>query len=348
MVEYPAAAQTSDRNHGLDFLRGSAALGIAVAHFLSWRMALPVESLGLFGVYTFFVLSGLSMMMVYGRAFSEQIDKSSLFAFYNHRLARIMPLLALVSLLTFAKVAIWHEASANELAKFFLTATGAFALQSAGFLSNTIGAWSLGIEGFFYLVFPAVALLTMNVGTRALGMAIILLVAAQQAFLFLLRDKIGSEEHWNLYIGPLTFAPFFMAGVYIFRQETLQRKIRLIWAVLGLGIEICFSLIFDIELKSNAFCYLILSLVSAASVWCAYKSKINSRMIWLCAFLGDVSYALYLTHWIAFVLVLRLSRFYAFPIWLEGVAFIFVAVSGAYLTFVFFERPLRNFIRRHA
>lgn len=350
MVQYPQAApKSSQRNHGLDFLRGLAALGVAVYHFLSWRIDFRIESLGLFGVYIFFVLSGLTMMIVYGRVFSEEISKDSLFSFFNHRIARIVPLLALVSLLSLLSGVVAGQASASAFIKFLLTSTGAFALQSPGFLSNTVGAWSLGIEGFFYMIFPAVALIAMNVENRKIGLTVAFLAAAQQAFLFLIRDRLGNTaDHWILYIGPLTFAPFFLAGIYIFRQETLERRIRLHWSLLIFSLIVCFSLIFKVELKSNAFCYLTLSALSAASVWCAYVSKINHRMIWLCSFLGDVSYALYMTHWIAFAIVVRLSKMFALSTWLECAAFVCIALAGAYLTFIFFERPSRDFIRRYA
>jgi peptidoglycan/LPS O-acetylase OafA/YrhL len=56
--------RAGDRNHGLDLLRGLAALGIATFHFLA-DVGVDIQSLGTFGVYVFFVLSGLTMMLVY-------------------------------------------------------------------------------------------------------------------------------------------------------------------------------------------------------------------------------------------------------------------------------------------
>jgi peptidoglycan/LPS O-acetylase OafA/YrhL len=56
----------AERNHGLDLLRGLAAFGIVVYHYLYMAHGIRVESLGTFGVYLFFMLSGLTMMLVYG------------------------------------------------------------------------------------------------------------------------------------------------------------------------------------------------------------------------------------------------------------------------------------------
>jgi len=62
-----------ERSHGLDLLWGLAALGIAVYHFLYVAHGIAVESLGTFGVYLFFVLSGVTMMLFYGSTFSSAI-----------------------------------------------------------------------------------------------------------------------------------------------------------------------------------------------------------------------------------------------------------------------------------
>jgi peptidoglycan/LPS O-acetylase OafA/YrhL len=88
------------RHHPLDLLRGLAALGIAAYHYLA-SIGIVVESLGTFGVYLFFILSALTMTMVYGENFSTYIAVRDVRTFYWNRLTRILPLLAAVSLAWF-------------------------------------------------------------------------------------------------------------------------------------------------------------------------------------------------------------------------------------------------------
>ena len=63
-----------DRHHALDLVRGIAAAGVAVYHFLVWNEIADIQSMGTFSVYLFFVLSALTMMMVYGDRFSGTMD----------------------------------------------------------------------------------------------------------------------------------------------------------------------------------------------------------------------------------------------------------------------------------
>src|SRR5262249_54537957 len=87
------------RHHALDLLRGLAAVGVSAYHF-TYSNGLDIQSLGTFGVYVFFVLSGLTMMLVYGGQFSKWIPEDDLITFYWNRIARIMPLLAAASLVS--------------------------------------------------------------------------------------------------------------------------------------------------------------------------------------------------------------------------------------------------------
>ena len=131
---------TTGRNHGLDLVRGLAAVGVAVYHFLAWNHDITLHSLGTFGVYLFFILSAVTMMLRYQQDFSASIQADKLTAFYRNRLARLIPLLALVSILS-AHWALGQGATlADQTARTLLTATGAMALHLPGYISNATGA----------------------------------------------------------------------------------------------------------------------------------------------------------------------------------------------------------------
>jgi peptidoglycan/LPS O-acetylase OafA/YrhL len=77
-----------------------------------------------------------------------------------------------------------------------------------GFLSNSVGAWSLGIELAFYAVFPVIAMLARSWRTVAVSAAV--LIAGQHLLLW----KIATVPvFWDYYLSNLIFAPFFALGI---------------------------------------------------------------------------------------------------------------------------------------
>jgi len=95
-------ARLMRRHLALDLVRGLAAASVAVYHWLYYSRHLDVQSAGTFSVYMFFVLSAVAMALVYGPAFSKQISYADAADFFRNRAARLLPLLALVSLVSFA------------------------------------------------------------------------------------------------------------------------------------------------------------------------------------------------------------------------------------------------------
>jgi peptidoglycan/LPS O-acetylase OafA/YrhL len=164
-----------ERNLSLDLLRGICALGIAVYHYMAWAKGYKLQSLGTFGVYTFFVISALVMMMSYAGDFRNEITVSALKDFFRNRAARILPLLALISILAAVR---YRGDEGMTLTKVVLTASGLFALHMPGFLSMTTGAWSLGIELLFYALFPVICILAANARITSLLIALAIAVVA--------------------------------------------------------------------------------------------------------------------------------------------------------------------------
>jgi peptidoglycan/LPS O-acetylase OafA/YrhL len=83
------------RLHGLDYLRGIAALGIMVYHYSSWTIGeRPASSvlgrIGIYGVAIFYILSGQALSFNYNNQLNPTI--SSLKNFYKKRAYRIFPL----------------------------------------------------------------------------------------------------------------------------------------------------------------------------------------------------------------------------------------------------------------
>ncbi|WP_168105668.1 acyltransferase family protein [Ramlibacter lithotrophicus] len=142
----------TERVLGWDVLRGLCALGVAMYHLLYWQDIAALHTLGSYGVYLFFVLSGASLAYNYlGRLDGPQ----SIWRFLATRWLRLAPLylvacVAFLALLAFRDGRLLPDA-AQRLA---LNLSFAFGLFDPAVSALAIGGWSLGIEFVFYLAVP--------------------------------------------------------------------------------------------------------------------------------------------------------------------------------------------------
>jgi len=223
--------------------------------------------------------------------------------------------------------------------------SGAYALAVPGFLSSTTGAWSLGIEGAFYIVFPLVGLAAMNARPRALAVVAAFLILCQQGMIYLLRG-MDDAAFWNFYITPLVLAPCFPLGVLIFRSDAGRQSFHPVWNVVCLVCIAGFSIVVPGDVMRAHGSYLLLTAMSALCVWLAYRARIGERLAPLCSFLGDISYSLYLTHWIAELLAHAIAKKLGSLAFIEPALFLVLAVGGAYSSYRLLENPARIALRR--
>lgn len=326
----PPLAHQADRHHALDLIRGLAALSVAQYHFLSWNDVKTIESMGTFAVYVFFVLSGLTMMMVYGRKFANGLSPDAVRDFFRKRGARLLPLLLAVAMLTLIKQAISDQ---PDITAAFLTGSGLMALQMPGFLSNSVGAWSLGIELAFYAVFPIIALTARS--WRPVAFSVVLLLVSQHLVLWKIKDMAA---FWDYYISNLTFAPFFGLGILI-SFDTGRRKSAIFpVTILAMVALMSFSLAVPVDLMKNQISYFALTLLSGLVIWSAWRSTLPAWLVPIGAFLGDISYSLYLTHWI----VNDVLRILHLPMAIHWTAFTIATLGGSYICYRLFETPMRR------
>jgi peptidoglycan/LPS O-acetylase OafA/YrhL len=318
-------------------LRGLCAIAIAGYHYVYWVYRYDLQSLAMFGVYIFFVLSALVLTIRYSVVFQEGISPMAAAQFYRNRLARILPLLMLMA--TVAYIDLPRRDALLSFTKAFLTGTGLFSLQLPGALSNTPGAWSLGIELAFYCVFPMVCLLCSCARLRTLCLILVVLLFAQQLAISIL-PKPDDPSFWGRYSMPLTFSPFFLAGIIIYRLG--HREWRYGWtASILLFIFICaFSLLFRDNLFLGGAPYIFLSIVSVLAVAFAYNTDFPSKLEPLAAMLGNLSYSIYLSHWFVFQKIDNIDS----PV-LRLIAFCSGTILLSMALHRWFETPLRNRIR---
>ena len=342
-------SRVETRHHALDLLRGIAALGIAAYHFLA-SQGVAIQSLGTFGVYVFFVLSGLTMMLVYGDRFSNVIAGNDVVFFVWNRISRIIPLLAAAALagLVFAAPAIgWNHHLAARALQSFLTGSGLFALHLPGYLSTVTGAWSLGIEMFFYLLFPVICLLTARARMGQLAITALMLVFAQQIVLAILQHWAREDfaRFWHYYTTPLVFAPFFVFGIIAFRLRLERTHANLVACLICILAIATFSVLFTTSIFESHCAYLVLSAFAFMAVLLAYNSSTPHALVPVAAFLGNASYALYLTHPFCLSASQALSDAFGLGAILTAALFFSLSLGVAHCSFVFFEAPAQRYLR---
>jgi peptidoglycan/LPS O-acetylase OafA/YrhL len=197
-----ATAQES-RVFGLDALRAAAILSVVLAHgglpfvligavndvappaapYTGWFFLLGHG--GAIGVELFFVLSGFLIGGILLRAAESIGTRAGLLRFYVRRWFRTLPLfaLALAANVIFERYFHHHVLTAGEIAGhgFFLRN---FAHISLSFFPES---WSLAVEEWFYLLFPAVLAVALKL-SRA-RFARVFVVCATAFFVFSLAAR---------------------------------------------------------------------------------------------------------------------------------------------------------------
>lgn len=331
------------RFEALDLIRGVCALAVVVYHYLAWRHDVVISSMGTFGVYVFFILSALALMIRYGDDFKTAIGVDKLREFAVARVARIIPLLAAVAAVRAVFFYSRGDSLSEVLPEAFLTGSALMGLHLPVHLSNAIGAWSLGIEAAFYLVFPLAALACGQLSTRSLLVTLGVLLIAQHSLLITIREIPQFSVY---YTTPLTFAPFFMIGFLIFRLPRQPRARSLAAAAISLAAVFAFSLAFEGDPRKLSVEYAVLTVLAGLAVYFAYGSLTPAALKGPALFLGNISYALYLTHGFVYRGVDKAVQRGIIPEVLQPVAFFAAAIALAWVIYAAFEAPARTRVRR--
>jgi peptidoglycan/LPS O-acetylase OafA/YrhL len=291
----------------------------------------------MFGVYIFFVLSALVLTIRYSAVFHDGISSVAVAQFYKNRLARILPLLMLMAAVAYIDLP--RPDALLSFTKAFLTGTGLFSFQLPGDLSNTPGAWSLGIELAFYCVFPTICILSSHSRMRTLWVTLLALLLAQQLAISVLPEP-DDPTFWGRYSMPLTFSPFFLAGIIIYRLGHREWSYGWTGSIMLFLIICTFSVLIPDNLFLGGVPYMFLSIASALAVMFAYNTDFPSRSQPFAEILGNLSYSIYLSHWFVFQKIYTIDN----PI-LRFIAFCSGTILLSLALYRWFETPLRNRIR---
>ena len=289
----------------LTTMRGIAAAFVVVYH-LHYRESQAWSAQGYLWVDFFFILSGFIMAYVYGEEFASGATMSSYRAFIVKRLARIYPLHMAMFAVTLALafgLHVHHFRSSLHSIVTNAALVHAWGLEHQ--LTWNVVSWSISAEWAFYLVFPLLVplLLRANIPRSLAGIALALLglcylehVGGSLNLAYdyavprcLLEATIGILLH-NLYRSP--------SGAWLHRVARLD-------AVRWPMFLVPFALMqysYDTAVVAS-FTIVLLSVALADGSFQRFLTWQPLKHV------GDVSYSLYMSHWIVLYFVLKvLSR----------------------------------------
>ena len=227
-----------NRLYNLDYLRGLAAFGIMIYHFISWTSGkftadTFMARLGLYGVSIFYILSGLTLYYVYFNKMKPSMVEVK--SFFKKRIFRIFPLLWLVTI-----IAIIISRKTPNFYDLFLNLSGLFGFIKWDTYFST-GLWSIGNELVFYAFFPFFILFTKSFKPAMTLLSIALLGFFLYFAFFKLDPNLTIEEQWRDYINPLNQVFLFFLGFligYFFQKVQMSSKLVITLLVLGISVFI--------------------------------------------------------------------------------------------------------------
>ncbi len=350
-----AETRSSTFRTDVEGLRGVAVLAVVLFH-----ANLGGLTGGFVGVDVFFVISGFLITGLLVREHA-QTGAIGLAGFYARRVRRLLPaglatlvvtlVAAVVIVAPIDRAGIAGDAAAAALSvgnvRLALASGDYFAAVSTA--SPFLHYWSLGVEEQFYLVWPALLLVTMR-GTKPLvrlGLALAALCITSLAANIWLTDF---APNWAFYSLPTRAWQLGLGGLLaIGGGWIVERAPRLIavlgWAGLG-AITIAFVL------YSEAMQYpglaAIVPTCGAAAVMLGGTVPLGPGKVLSLAplrFLGRISYSLYLWHWPIFALApLVLGAPPSAPI---SLALIALSIAVATVSCSRIEAPFRRGFGAH-
>ena len=353
----------------LTALRFFAAFHVVVFHMRIEGLLPPgpwwyenFAAVGYIGVNLFFVLSGFILVYTYaGTVMSAR-------RFWQARFARIYPAYALSLLLSapFFFFAVRHlDIPFLAWSKQHLAAACALTLAllqswlpQAALTWNAV-CWSLSVEAFFYLLFPALLLWSKQFTVRKLFWAVVLwsLVSLAISIAYIVVhpdgiDKINSGETTLLWKNVLSFNPLlrlpeFLVGVFaggLFLSAKNKRTLATPLVLFGLAV------VFTLVLVAHRIPRPLISAGFLSPAFAAIIYGLALRPRWaafletgILVLLGDASYSLYLLHSTVISTVSDhvSSLHWALRATLASLAAVIVSLASYYIV----EEPFRKLLR---
>jgi peptidoglycan/LPS O-acetylase OafA/YrhL len=322
---------------------------------------------GFAGVSFFFVLSGFILTYNYQRVFAS-LKVRQVWAFYVARVARIYPLHVLSFLvLVVVTLGSWRQVFSSRFTDMLdgkaianLTLTQSFVADSGYYFAFNGPSWSLSDEMFFYAALPLLLWVLTLLHLRQPVRAAVLGVALWGfALWYTWSSRLDPLFHWRCYINPLYRLVDFSVGmclclVFLGLQgsragrpgRTVATGLEL--GALGLlGAAVVWSGKVPFAVRLGAYYTpAMAAVILVFALQRGYLSRLLSARPFLV--LGEVSFAFYLFHIIAFIYLTKYTALlqpgrYGPQTRMGLLLAVIVAVS--YLCHYCYERPMRGFVK---
>jgi peptidoglycan/LPS O-acetylase OafA/YrhL len=353
--------QRAEKFHALTSLRFFAALFVLSYHTLMigrFPDVVPPESflghflnLGCVSVSFFFLLSGYILSMVYLRA-GRAVRVG---AFYRARFARVYPLYFLTLVadtpnLLVPRIAKYGLKSA--LLKTTVTFLGnAFLMQAWIVTLRGINNpnWSLSVEAFFYLIFPAIGMALWKLrGVKFWLAGAALYVVGQLIVAVAAHHIAGSTPQFLAFLHPETFALGIILASWQVRSArgvTARANPWVLSLVTGLALLASFLVVYFYAYMPWVNMYDgLLAPIFACIIWAfSHSNWLPARLLsapWLVV-LGEASFGLYLIH-MPILHVFEHMGWNLIPMLYP--VYLAVCIGLSVISFYYFETPIRKWI----
>jgi peptidoglycan/LPS O-acetylase OafA/YrhL len=292
--------------------------------------------IGIYGVSLFYILSGLTMYLVYYKNFT--FSKAFFKDFYIKRFFRIFPLMWFVVIICY-----FIEGTTNTLFQQLIIVSGLFSVFD--WAANTpMGMWSIGNELSFYLLLPFIFVAFKT--SKIIGFifsSIIFLIYIYFAF-FKFDILVDNVDESYYYKNPLNQAALFVGGIligYFFKEKDFHPIF--IYFLLFISILLfcfypCNGELGKLYSGLNRIVFTLICYAITIAVFKLNSDFLHHKMKNILHWLGEISYSLYLLHgcvW-SFVLITGLKIRYVLPI------SIILSFLISHYIFSYLESPARK------
>ena len=351
----------NQRLYLLDIGRGIAAYCIVIFHYRIfyneninstsfeiinqpfYNILFPAYETGWIAVQFFFTISGFIFYHLY--LYKIKTNKISWKDFFVLRFSRIYPLhfitlnFILILYLIFILInLIPFQFSEINIKHYILNI---LLISSWGFENNSsfnTPSWSISIEIMLYILFFFMSKIKIKIFYSTT------FVILFSIFIFYFNKLIGYGI-FCFFIGGLTYLIIKKINSY------KLKKINLIILSLTMSLAVMF-LIKKYEITGIYFKILMLTLFFPSLIMVLFFfQKLNKRIGEKISIIGDISYSIYLMHFVIQIIIYGILHFNNIKIDFNSkiyfLSYIIIVTAISFFSYYFFEKPMQNFFRKN-